>query len=255
MKPPARIVAFIGPKGGIGKTMTAVSVAAELHARGHKAMLLDAEPRIMGSARSWANKPGADLGGLRVVHELMRFKSLNDYKRQRASLKNFATGQDVLIVDAPGEEGDAFHALMLIADLVVLPCGPAEEETEVLESVLNQDVPKVRRHRKDLAVAILATRTEGKRTKLSKELRVVLNDCDWPVFKTSIPRAADFRNARAAGSFINAFASGGDGALAIRSLATEFEEVLGLRAVMRSRREPSRRVETSKPSMEAQHVA
>lgn len=53
------IIAFAGQKGGSGKTTTSISVASELFERGHKVLLVDADPQ--GSAQTWA-AVAAELG-------------------------------------------------------------------------------------------------------------------------------------------------------------------------------------------------
>ena len=46
------IVAIAGHKGGTGKTTIAATIAAELQARGHSVLLVDADPQ--GTAITWA---------------------------------------------------------------------------------------------------------------------------------------------------------------------------------------------------------
>lgn len=46
------IIAFAGQKGGAGKSTLAIATACELHARGYRVLLVDADPQ--GSARTFA---------------------------------------------------------------------------------------------------------------------------------------------------------------------------------------------------------
>ena len=52
-KPTALVLAVAGQKGGVGKTTTAVEVALELHQRGRRVLLVDADPQ--GSLRTFAD--------------------------------------------------------------------------------------------------------------------------------------------------------------------------------------------------------
>jgi cellulose biosynthesis protein BcsQ len=221
----APIVSFLGTKGGLGKTMASVHVATELHERGHRLMLLDIDPRAKGSARSWGTNADSKLSGLRIVHEPIRYQSVADFKRIRLDLQRMATGQSVLFVDAPGHHGAEFDLMMAVSDLVVLPVGPAREEIEVLEDILISNVPPARRLNPSLSIAILAVRTAEKRT-LTKSLNDELAACPWPVFTTSLPLTQDFPNARARLMSVTSHVSGKDAALAVRSLASEFEAAL-----------------------------
>lgn len=205
--------------------MASVHVATELHERGHRVMLLDIDPRDKGTARSWGTRATSKLGGLRIVHEPIRFQSAADFKRIRLDLQRMATGQSALFVDAPGHHGDEFDLMLALSDLVVLPVGPALEEIEVLQDILIKNVPQAKRLNPSLSIAILAVRTAAKRN-LTKSLNEELSACPWPVFATSLPLTQDFPNARALLMSVTSHASGKDAALAVRSLASEFEKAL-----------------------------
>ena len=83
------IVAVIAEKGGSGKTTVAANLAAELAARGARALLVDADGQ--GSALTWAGI-GAEAG-----HPGPRVLALGD--NLRAVLPDLAAEHDWTIVD------------------------------------------------------------------------------------------------------------------------------------------------------------
>ena len=102
-------------KGGTGKTTLAVNVAEHVVRQGRAATLIDADPQ--GGALAWA---AARRLSVPVHHSPVR--TPNDLLWVRNTLK---TRGDVAIVDLPGGFGPAFKLAVLVADLLVVPCGPS----------------------------------------------------------------------------------------------------------------------------------
>jgi chromosome partitioning protein len=107
------VVAVIGQKGGIGKTTTAMSLAA---VASEAARVLVVDTDLQGSATWWARQAGRRLP----------FEVVTD--TDPANLRRLRMMQhDVVIVDTPGSlEGiDVLGPVLFASDIVVLPTQPA----------------------------------------------------------------------------------------------------------------------------------
>jgi len=109
------IFVFSQSKGGVGKTTLAINFADELSIRNQSTTLIDADPQ--GNATQWATPHKLMFP---VRHEvLMRHNSLIWV---RDVLKS--TTQHV-VVDTPAGLGFTFEVAAMIADVLVIPCGPS----------------------------------------------------------------------------------------------------------------------------------
>lgn len=105
----AKIIGFINPKGGVGKSMLASNTAVELFDLGYAVAFIDAEDG------------GATIGSLEKVEPDIRACRARTLEEIDDSVLVASRQSDIVIIDTPGQSGDAVTAVCLLADIVILP--------------------------------------------------------------------------------------------------------------------------------------
>ncbi|BAZ42165.1 cobyrinic acid a,c-diamide synthase [Calothrix sp. NIES-4101] len=126
-----KIIAVVNGKGGVGKTTTAVNLAATF-AEQQKVLLVDAD--IQGSASWWFGRSQNGMG----------FDLSQDTNPQLLSHLRKIKGYDLVIVDTPPAlHSEALAAVVGIADYLVLPTPPAPMDLAVLVDTVKSAVAPV----------------------------------------------------------------------------------------------------------------
>lgn len=114
MQTQAQVIGFFGEKGGLGKTTTAVCVAAELARQGFKVTLLDCDEPKHEAVR-WA-----------LMADEKNLLQFNVEQRGLTQLRGDERfDADFVILDLPGHRSPIFKAAAPLADLVLMPVGPS----------------------------------------------------------------------------------------------------------------------------------
>lgn len=131
-----RVCAVGSPKGGVGKTTTAVTLAA-IAARGLglRVMLVDCDSNR--SALDWTERAGDAIPVDAVDgQDLTRLRQLRR-----------ATGYDLAVLDLPGAREGAFQAILTghgsggpVADLLVVPTEPEVMSVTPVQRVIRHEV-------------------------------------------------------------------------------------------------------------------
>src|SRR3954468_14913052 len=130
--PMSRIVAVANQKGGVGKTTTAINLAASIASRGYRVLLLDFDPQ--GNASSGVGYP-RDKVELTVYDALVGECTLEDVIRPTdiptlflAPATTDLVGAEIELIGAEHRERFLANALAPIAstyDYVVIDCPPS----------------------------------------------------------------------------------------------------------------------------------
>jgi len=123
------VVVVAGRKGGIGKSTIAGNLAAEFAAMDRTVVALDADPQQ--SLAAWAEQGAGILS--RCVEKLIR----DSADELRAKVRAAEKKADIVLIDTPPGMPYVAYQAMLLADLVLLPCGPSPLDLFPLKEALN----------------------------------------------------------------------------------------------------------------------
>lgn len=123
------VVVIAGRKGGIGKSTIAGNLAAEFDALGHSVAVIDADPQH--SMAAWAEQ------GEGLLAKCVEKVNRGGPGELRTKIRAAQDAVDVVLVDTPPAILEVAYQAMLLADLVLLPCGPSPLDLFPLKEALN----------------------------------------------------------------------------------------------------------------------
>jgi len=147
------IVVVGNEKGGAGKTMTAVNLAASAAVAGQSVLLVDTDGHQntalkWGTSRATANPDAPPIATVQMQGSTLA-----------RDLKTIGAAYDLVVVDTAPADSVELRACMTIADVFVVPVKPSNFELWALQN-MGQLFMKVRRHNPKLRAVVVASRIQ-----------------------------------------------------------------------------------------------
>lgn len=114
------VIAIANSKGGVGKSTTAVHLAAWLHEQGHSVTLADCDTQQ--SSSEWIREAAPGVNTVR----------LDNPDQILDRLPELATTVDYVVADGPGGQNETSRALLLRAHFALVPCKASMLEVRAL---------------------------------------------------------------------------------------------------------------------------
>lgn len=247
----ARVLAVVNQKGGVGKSTTAVNLAASLGEQGKKTLLIDLDPQgnatsgfglnknqrslcvynaLLGDTDIAAIIEPVEIPGVFVVPatiqlagaEIELVSAMSRETRLKAMIDSVAGDFEFIIIDCPPSLGLLTVNALTAADGLLIPIQCEFYALEGLSKLLDS-VRLVKTHlNPTLEVFGVVMTMYDSRTRLAQQVVDEVRDFFADkVFKTLIPRTVRLSEAPSFGQPVNLYDPNGKGAQAYRDLAKE----------------------------------
>ena len=179
------VIAFANPKGGAGKTTSALLLASELAGRGASVAIIDADPEKWIS--QWGALPGRPQNVV-IVTDVTE-DSIVDQIEEAAATAQF------VVVDLEGTASLMVANAIGMSDLVIIPTQGASMDAKGAAKTIRLIRNQARMARREIAHAVLLTRTSAAVASRSlRNVRDQLDSAGIPVFETSLVERAAYRD-------------------------------------------------------------
>ena len=247
---PPRIYAFANQKGGVGKTTTAVNLAACLAEAGERALVIDLDPQANATSGLGMRANGTstydllDGAPLADLAKPTKFANLSlvpsrpelagaavelsnhpDGERYLAQALSQADGYDFVLIDCPPSLGPLTVNALAAADRVIVPVQAEYFALEGLAQLVQSiNLVKTRLNPKLEIAGVILTMTDS-RTRLSADVEAeVRKHFGDLVFRTVVPRSVRVAEAPSHGLPVTHYDRASRGADAYWKVAMELVE-------------------------------
>ena len=165
------IITVANSKGGVGKSTLAVHLAAWLHKQGHSVTLADCDTQQ--SSSEWIREAVPQVKAIRldttdeILNELPQLDQECDY----------------VVADGPGSQTETSRALLLRADLAIVPCKASMLEVRALAKA-TEALRQAQDIRGGVPKAVIVLSMVGKNYRLTKDMKDAAAALSLPLAST-----------------------------------------------------------------------
>ena len=201
------IISFVNQKGGVGKTTSAINIAASLKRRNYKLVFIDADPQ--GSASYW-----------RAVENNNAFEILHHPEPiSKSEIEELAQNYDYLVIDAPPAIGNLTKSILAVTDLSIIPLSPSSLDIWSCKGTLEM-IDEALVENPDLDVKLLINR-KIPGTRVGREARDSLSIFDMDLLDTELCQRVAYIDAMTSGVSVMQYAPSSKAAAEIENLCDE----------------------------------
>jgi chromosome partitioning protein len=167
------IIVIANSKGGVGKSTLAVHLATWLSRQGHRVTLADCDTQQ--SSSEWIREAAPDVKAVRLDNPDM---ILND-------LPGLSHDADYVVADGPGSQTETSRALLLRADMAIVPCKASMLEVRALAKA-TEALRQAQDIRGGKPKAIIVLSMVGKNYRLTKDMKDAAQALALPMARTAM---------------------------------------------------------------------
>ena len=205
------IIALVNSKGGVGKSTLAGNLAGWLHALGKSVILVDCDSQQ--SCSEWLREAVPEMPIIRMA----------DADTILDELPVVAKEADYIIADGPGSQTETSRALLMWADLAIVPCKASMFEARALDknTVFIRQAQMIR---KGLPEAVAVLSMVGKEYRLTKDMREAAASLNLSLTETPVILRQAYADAPGQATFVWNMGAGAKNAA--HEIDTLFRELL-----------------------------
>jgi chromosome partitioning protein len=167
----ATIITIANEKGGVGKTTTAVELALQAQAAGHKVCIVDTDhQQSCAKFKMRREQLAGDLPKLKVLP--LTGKSVG------VQIRELATEFDLVVVDAGGRDSQEMRLSILTSHLVVVPTSAKAAETDGLNKMADL-INQCQLQNPELKTLVLPTRLGA--LAISSDRQIIAEELAKPI--------------------------------------------------------------------------
>lgn len=182
------VIALASPKGGAGKTTTALALAGELAHAGATVSLLDADPNQ--PLTRWHARTIETLGGIERINVVGDLKADNvvDAIEQEQERSSF------VVIDLEGTANVLVNHAVAHSDFVIIPVKPSILDAQEAATAIKLIRAAERAYKAKIPFAVLITQGSAAiQARSQRAIEAQFRDADIPMFKTQLLQREAFR--------------------------------------------------------------
>ena len=201
------IISFVNQKGGVGKTTTAINLAASLKRRNKKLLFIDADPQ--GSAMHW--HAVEDNNAFEILH--------HPDPVNKEDIEELSKNYDYVVIDAPPAIGDITKSILAVSELSIIPLSPSSLDIWSCKGTLEM-IEESQPDNPDMDVKLLINR-KIPGTRVGREARTTLDVFDMDILNSELCQRVAYIDAMTSGVSVKQYAPKSKAADEIEQLCDE----------------------------------